>query len=139
MQAIKELSSFLNTAHQAICCFKPIGFDFRKAMGATSLYKGGFSKKCPKTRPSPRKKDTVWCVPLSIGFQPQGWILSFREAFHFGFCLQADNASCEKSEPLFCPKDKKGVRRPVLHHEKRTPFGVLFSWWGMVDSDHRSQ
>ena len=31
VQAIKKLSSFLNTAQQAICCSKPIAFDSRKA------------------------------------------------------------------------------------------------------------
>ena len=78
---------------------------------------------------------------------------SQSEAFSNALCLQADRApkrlmsalgdSCDngflkKSEPHPCIKTQGRASKTVPHQQKRTPFGVL-CWWGMVDSDHRSQ
>ena len=84
----------------------------------------------------PTKKTPDWVWWIGGGSSLHVCSISFASSFIYVHALKtlprsvfAPHTRCARaSESTF-----------LFHQQKRHPIGCLFCWWGMVDSDHRSQ
>ena len=77
--------------------------------------------------------------PLKRGANSIKGGFSLRELFTAPYACKQTTALVKRTNHILVASNKEVVRTLILTNKKGHRFGVLFCWWGMVDSDHRSQ